>query len=139
MNTKSTIQGIAIGAALTAAVMIGIPALLSAHQPTENYTQIAEDFGVTIVWTPVTPCAITGGTHVIGCFVPTTPNTIYVQPNLPEGKTRYSVLHEIGHVMQWRLGRQLGECAADRFAQSLGSTGGNYCPAVPDNYRLQSN
>jgi len=87
---------------------------------------IAEKFGVTIVWSD-DGCASVGGIDPAACFNPATPSTIYVTPGLDEATTNHLVLHEIGHVMQNRLGLPNDECAADRFAQSLGSQLGYYC------------
>lgn len=133
MNIRGQIQGFAIGAAVMAAVMIGGPALLSSHADVSDATKIAATFGVKIVWSPLSPC-ILDGPEFTGCFDDHTPNTIYMKPGMDRANEYYVALHEIGHVLQHRLGKILNECDADRFAQSMGSTLGYYCTAIPNTY-----
>ena len=98
-----------------------IIALASSGRSTQ-YDEIARDFGVTIVWdTSLVPSC---GDY--GCHTVLTPNVIYVSPDLGDGTMRI-VLHELGHVMQWRLGIPKDECGADQFAASLGAGWGSYC------------
>lgn len=83
--------------------------------------EIAAQFGVTVQVVSETPCGLAG------CFLRATPDTIYIEPGFDGEELRYLILHEIGHVIQHRLGIPLDECGADRFAQSMGSTFGAYC------------
>lgn len=131
MNIRGQVQGFAIGAAVTAAIMIGGPQLLSAHPAETDATKIAAAFNVKIVWTTLSPCSAIRE-NIDGCFSPKTPATIYVSPTLNPANEYYIVLHEIGHVLQHRLGVVEDECAADRFAQSMRSTLGYYCKPIPD-------
>jgi Zn-dependent peptidase ImmA (M78 family) len=114
--------------------MIGGPALLTAHPAERDSTQIAASFGVNIVWAKHSPCELQGDVF-LGCFTAATPNTIYVAPDMSDANEYYIVLHEIGHVLQHRLGNMQDECAADRFAQSMRSNLGMTCPPVADNPR----
>lgn len=82
---------------------------------------IASQFGVTVQIVEDPPCGESG------CFLRATPDVIYVKEGLGAEWFRYVVLHEIGHVIQYRLGLPMDECAADRFAQSMGSEHGGYC------------
>lgn len=119
-------SGLVVGAA---ALLIIFSTVLNPHTVT-NPNKVAEQFGVTIHWssTPIN-CAI-GDTQARGCFKASDPNVIYVESALVDNPDmlNYTILHEIGHVMEHRLGQPLNECNADRFAQSLGATMGYYCP-----------
>lgn len=90
---------------------------------------IAEKFGVTIVWQTRVFCAGPDD-RVAGCFLPATPDTIYVRVDQVSDLEHYIVLHEIAHVIQYRLGQDRDECGADRIAQSLGASYGNYCEPI---------
>lgn len=90
--------------------------------PGNDAEATAERFGVNIVWD-----ASFAGCGGVGCFVQSTPSVIYVSPHLDDDTERRIVLHELGHAVQWRLGLALDECAADRFAESLGGGAGTYC------------
>lgn len=127
MNIRGQVQGFAIGAAVMAAVMLGAPSVLNATQShPHSADEIAATFGVKIVWS-VLPCKIALPTETEGCFLPDTPNVIYVDPaSQGELRLHQTVLHELGHVVQQRLGIKRSECGADRFAMSLGSIGGNH-------------
>lgn len=122
---RGQVQGFVVGAAVMAGVMLGAPALFHAPASATDATQIADQFGVTIVWSTL-PCSLMD-TTAQGCFLDNTPSTVYVSPKLSELRTSYAVLHEIGHVMQHRLGEPISECDADKFAQSLGAQFGHYC------------
>lgn len=124
-NFRGQVQGFAIGAAVVAGIMLGAPALFPGPASATDATQIADQFGVTVVWSTA-PCSLMDPTAQ-GCFLTNTPNTVYVSPGLSAMRTRYAVLHEIGHVMQHRLGESIDECGADQFAQSLGARFGHYC------------
>ena len=117
-----------MGAAVIAAVMLGLPAILAPASPLKDMDEMAATFGVEIVWTSVSPCQGIR-TDAIGCHIELTPSRIYVSPDLTASDTRYIVLHEIGHVVQSRLGIPLDECEADNFARSLGAVVGE-CPAA---------
>jgi hypothetical protein len=90
---------------------------------------IAAKFDVQIVWQNRVLCAGPDD-RVAGCFTPAAPDTIFVRTGQTPELERYIVLHELGHVIQYRLGLDRDECGADRFAQSMGSTYGNYCAPV---------
>jgi len=114
---KQRVQGFAIGAATIAAIMVGLP-MLSAPTPAPELDEFADSLGIQIVWTKHHPCEIYGN---IGCFTQTTPNVVYVEPDLGEDVTRYVLLHEVAHVLQFRLGEPLKECKADHIAALLGA------------------
>lgn len=127
---RGQVQGFAVGAAVVAALMFGLPALTGLNSPSEDMDELAAQFDVEIVWSNVNPCTPSGPAH--GCYLNATPSLIYVSPDMPAEFLRYTVLHEIGHVVQQRLWLPPSECAADRFAQSLGTIKGAYCPYRPE-------
>src|SRR5690554_8078992 len=109
-NFRGQVQGFAVGAAAVALVMVGMPSLFPAPTATADMDELANQFGVTIVWSTA-PCAPMDA-EANGCFLINTPNTVYVSPNLQTDYTRYAVLHEIGHVMQYKVDGTISECAA---------------------------
>lgn len=112
---KHRVQGFVTGAAVMAGLMLGLPHMTAPLSPSEDWDGIAELFAVQIVWTESNPCMLTGQ-QVNGCFTASTPSMIYVSPSLDKTSTRELVLHEIGHVMQWRLGMPPSEPGADVFS-----------------------
>lgn len=62
------------------------------------------------------------GLGVGGCFSSATPNTIYISPGASFGLRQYLILHEGTHYLQFRDGRDLDECEADRNAKKLGAS-----------------
>lgn len=125
---KSYLAGFVSALVLVGAAVGGVivaPALASSPASSTDATQIADQFGVTVVWSTV-PCSLMDPTAE-GCFLANTPSTVYVSAGLSALRTRYAVLHEVGHVMQHRLGESISECGADQFAQSLGARFGHYC------------
>ena len=125
-NIRGMVQGFAIGATVTAALMLGLPALTAPASPSEDMDRLAATFGVEIVWTETSPCT-SAIPDARGCYFAATPSRIYVSPTTKPTSMRQVVLHEIGHAIQGRLGLPRGECAADRFANSLGARMGDYC------------
>jgi hypothetical protein len=114
---RGRVQGFAIGAAVMAGVMLGVPALLPPHSPAVDANQMAAEFNVHITWQDTVECSVP---DALGCFHEDTPDTIYVKTGLDKSEMRYVILHEIGHVSQYRLGLEFNECNADEFARSLG-------------------
>lgn len=113
------VQATAREAAASYAAVVANPSNMAS---TDDMDALAARFAVTIVWTDDDRnCGA-------GCYDPRDPNVIYVAPGMDAETTRYVVLHELGHVLQFRVGMAADECAADRFAQSMGSTMGGYCP-----------
>lgn len=111
-------------AALGICVGFGLALILATPSVAEARTDsIAEQFGAKIIWENHCEPEERGG-----CFLPHTPDVIYVSEGMPADLEEYVILHELGHLMQHRLGQPFNECAADRFAQSLGSGFGEYCP-----------
>ena len=108
-----------------AGIMLGAPALASPHvfptEPLTDPTAIAAAFDAKIVRN-TDGCGTPTKSYieVVGCASSTAHDTIYVSPDLEGEKLRYVVLHELGHVMQFRLGIERDECQADVFASSLG-------------------
>ena len=82
-------------------------ALLEAHAP-----------GATLTWSddPTLNCGGYGG----GCFWPDHPNTIVVSSGVSPDRLVYVVLHEAAHLVQYRTGSPLDECAADEQAVTWG-------------------
>lgn len=119
---KQQVQGFAVGAAVVAALMVGVPALSAPSENTDVDT-FAASVGVDIVWTEINPCNALG-LKSQGCFTPTTPNTVYVAPSGPSKKAAYAAMHEIAHALQYRRGVALNECNADEIARLLGAPDG---------------
>jgi hypothetical protein len=92
---------------------------LQPSDPTTDTDQIASQFSVTIHWSKKLTC---GTVDAGGCTFAHSTKDIYVLGGLPAEQTRSVILHEIGHVMQNRLGQPADECKADEFARSLGAT-----------------
>lgn len=117
--TRERVQGFAIGVLLIAGItMIPAPSALPA-EPLTDADSIAAAFGVDIVW-DTTFC--TSGAHpkkVMGCASAATPDIIYLDPTASAKRSHRTVLHELGHIMQYRLGLERNECEADKFADSL--------------------
>lgn len=124
-NFRGQVQGFIVGAAVVAGIMLAAPAVFAAPTPTlptaplTDGDQIAAAFNVKVVW-DISNC--TKGEHpkvVLGCTFASDPSTIYINPvGTPERKHR-TVLHELGHVVQARLGLEHSECNADKFADAL--------------------
>lgn len=116
-----SVRGFVIGVAVIAAAVSG-GQMATAALPNEQITdpdQIAATFGVDVVW-DITFC--TRGEHpekVMGCASASTPNTIYLNPDVSPERKHRTVLHELGHIVQYRLGLDRDECNADIFADSL--------------------
>lgn len=104
---------VALGIALVAILVLGYapPAVSESHE-------IAAKFDVEVVFTDALPC----GDEMGGCFLPQTPDVVYVRNGLAQATRNSVILHEIGHVLQHRLRLPQDECAADAFAQSMGAT-----------------
>ena len=121
---KHHVQGFAIGAAVVALVLFGIP-MLSESSPDLDLDKFAGTLALGIVWTDSTPCDLKreGST---GCFTPATPNVIYANMLDNAEARRFVVLHEIGHALAHRAGVESSgrqaELDADCFAHSLGAT-----------------
>src|SRR5690554_4482123 len=105
-----------------AAAFAAATATSSVPASAADMEELAARFDATIVWTD------SDRNCGVGCFWADTPNVIYVSPGMDAESTRHVVLHEIGHVLHHRVGMPVDECAADLFAQSMGSTMGGYCP-----------
>lgn len=76
--------------------------------------------------------AVNCGGPTGGCFHPQQPDTLIISPTA-EGETlRYIVLHEYAHVLQYRAGAPLDECAADRQAVAWGARMTHYLPTCPE-------
>lgn len=122
---KERVQGFVTGAAVMAGLMLGLPLMTAPQSPSEDLDAIAAMFDVEIVWTDESPCK-RSEQRAIGCFFAPTPSLIYVSPNLAD-ETRDTVLHELGHVMQWRVGLPRSEEGADAFGRwYLWSSRGDY-------------
>jgi len=90
---------------------------------------LAQQFHVAIIWTADwRNCGATPLQQSGGCWRSDTPNTVYIAPDMEPHSGVYIIRHEIGHAILNRLGMPNTECAADRFAQSLGSEVGDFCP-----------
>jgi hypothetical protein len=124
-QTTVTAFGGIVTALLAVTVIAGVSAAPAA---TETYPdQIAEQFGVTVVVVEDLTCG--NVSSAAGCFRTETPDVVYLDKREGTSWQRSVILHELGHVMQHRLGQPLDECKADQFALSLGATWtGNNCP-----------
>ena len=80
-----------------------------------------------IMWTETSVCA--DGKQG-GCYLPETPNVIWVSDGMPDDLEEYVILHELGHLIQHRNGEPFDECAADRYAQTHGAQFGEYCAPI---------
>ena len=126
---KQRVQGFITGI-LLAAIAVGGYLLIPGQSPEPELDEFASSLGIQIRWSTITRCSIKDP-NAVGCFEPDTPDVIWVSPDLEPRKTRHIVLHEIGHAIHFRLGMPTSECRADRFAQSMGSKQGFYCPTDP--------
>lgn len=115
------ITGLAIG---TVVLTIAI-ASTTIHVEKTSPSDIAAQFGVTVHYFKDARCG--GAADAAGCTLPGSTDTIYIQSGLPADVTRSATLHELGHIMQNRLGLPNDECKADQFARSLGATALAYC------------
>lgn len=131
-NVKRWVRtaGLPFAAGFLSCVVIivwGAVAMLIGPRAEASTNDVAAGFGVQIIW--VENIAEKCGDMTAGCWEEITPDTIYIGSKLEPEATRHAVLHELGHVMQNRLGQPFDECKADDFAQALGSTMQSYkCP-----------
>ncbi len=65
-------------------------------------------------------CGAHGTTGLGGCFRFNHPDTIYLSTDLKADQLRFIALHEYAHVLQFRNGEPLDECAADKQAIEWG-------------------
>jgi hypothetical protein len=123
---KHEVSAFIAGMCVMLAIVVGITFIVTTLNPTAadgSPESIAQKFGVEIVWDADLHLRCGG----YACFSPATPDLIYVKPGLSDDETKRVVLHELGHVVEYRLGIPLDECNADRFAAALGATWGSYC------------
>ena len=119
--------GVIIGLAISLTAVTVVYAASKSPVPTTNPDAIAEQFDLKVVWyEDDSPCG--SGTEAAGCYWTPTPDVIYIERGMDADTQQYAVLHEIGHAIAHRLNLPADECKADRFAQSLGSDMGFYCP-----------
>jgi hypothetical protein len=114
------VAGVASGAAVAGLLWFGF-ALANPTSADNDPEAMAAQFDIAIVWSTA-PCE-----GALGCHWTQTPDVIYVDPTLDAAQTKHVVLHELGHVMQYRLGLPNDQCGADRFAESLGGGAPTYC------------
>jgi hypothetical protein len=115
-------------------VMLSGCAPLPAAQPvadvdlsvTEKAEVVAELWSVTIDWSddPASECGASEDAALGACYLP--PARIVIQSGLDWDLTKYLVLHQLGHVEQYRIGVPLDECGGDLFAHMHSSTISNY-------------
>lgn len=60
-------------------------------------------------------------TQTGGCYRHSTPNKIYVSPEVPKDVLKYLIYHEYAHLIQHRNNLEGGECAADKQALEWGA------------------
>lgn len=123
--------GVVWGLVLSASVVLAF--VLINPWTARGTDAVAAQFDVTVNWfdrDDPTVCANPEGLEYAGCFHYTQPDVINVMRGLTPEQEAHTVLHEIGHVLQNRLGLEPNECDADRFAQSMGSNFGAYCPPL---------
>lgn len=123
----SPLAGFAGGVVSVLAVVAAALAALVFSAPSN--AAVADDlagrFDVEVVWFgESSPCG--EASERGGCWQRVTPDVIYVQSGFDADTTRSIILHEIGHVVQYRLGIPMDECQADLFAISLGATWTGY-------------
>lgn len=110
---------------LTAAV---IPDPAPRASAGNTYDNIAAEYGVTIDWFTQAEAVCDEGAS--GCIDYDSLDSINVMSGQTNYWTLYVVLHEIGHVIQYREGgaEALNECDADAWALEHGAlTAGYYC------------
>lgn len=56
-----------------------------------------------------------------GCFNPSTPDVIYLSPNMRYTVFKYTLLHELAHHQQFHNKETVAECAADEQAKLWGA------------------
>ena len=126
----NTLKVWAYGVAAVAAALcvtagaLALPPSTSAAQP----HPIAAAHGAEIMWT--TDDSVCASGERGGCYLPETPDVIWVSEGLPADLEEYVILHELGHLIQARNGEAFNECAADRYAQTHGAQFGEYCAPI---------
>lgn len=107
------------GTLLGAVVALGAPVLSSSSAAASGeMEELAAEFGVTIEWTDSDHPTSPG----VGSFNPETPDLIYVSSDLDDDAMRHIILHTAAHALQYRVGAELNDCAAEDFAHAMGST-----------------
>lgn len=109
---------IATGAVGVLAVGVVTLLLLTLVQPSRA-EQVANANEVAIVWVDELACA---GVEALGCFDIRQPNQITVVRGLEGSQQEYVILHELGHAVFYRFGKQSTECEADSFAHAMGAS-----------------
>lgn len=125
MNKPTRILTTAVAGLLIASGAGFAAMTASLNASSTKFDEIASAVGVSIDWDRER-LAKCGGDEALGCFRPSAPGVVHLSPDLGD-YTRQVLLHEIGHVLQHRLGQPLDECGADLFAASMGSDEGYHC------------
>lgn len=125
--TLKSVTAFVGGAVTVLAIAAGVLVAIFFSRPSAAAVpdDLASRFDVTVVWfDDESPCG--AATDFSGCFITGTPDVIYVASGFDADLTRSIILHEIGHVLQYRLGLPEDECKADEFARSMGATWTGY-------------
>lgn len=122
---REIIQGATLVALMVTATLYVIPSVMAPADHLATTNPIASQYGVSINWNK-DDLAFACSPIALGCFVEHTPTVIYVSPDLGD-YTEQVILHELGHVMQYRNGVPMDECGADQFAALMGSDEGYNC------------
>lgn len=80
---------------------------------------------VTVIWTSehnVNCGAERSDLGLGGCFREESEDMIYISPELAGDDLEYVLLHEYAHVLQFRRGADMNECAADKMAIAWGAS-----------------
>jgi hypothetical protein len=85
-----------------------------------RFAEITDELGINDLQMVITDgkdnCGGAGG----GCFHRDDLNVIYVSPEVKHHYLDFVIVHEIGHALDARAGRETSECSADQFAKDFG-------------------
>lgn len=113
--------GGSFGAGLTGVALV-LGYMIVTAPPVATANDVAGQMGVSIVWDS-SGCSQPS----TACFSRFTPDVIYVDQSVAgTWYERDVILHELGHVLQYRFGLPLDECHADQIARDLGATWTGY-------------
>lgn len=127
-SIREIIQGATLVALMVTATLYAVPTVMAPADELDSTNPIASKYGVSIVWTnDWRNCEASADPNAHGgCWHSITPDVIYVAKGASQSVERFMIFHEVMHVIQYRKGLPLNECAADRFAASHVNVGESY-------------